>query len=58
MALSSNVVDYINRNREKLSHEQHYVANVDYQLRGYVSSSERISGEEADRRNIRMMNEW
>jgi hypothetical protein len=61
MALPANVVSYVNRKKKALERQgTGTVASTveSYPLRGYVGIGERISGEEADKRIMRMMNEW
>jgi len=60
MALPANVVSYINRKKKVLERQGTGMASTmeSYPLRGYVGIGERISGEEADKRIMRMMNEW
>jgi hypothetical protein len=59
MALPANVVSYVNRKKEAFERQGTDTGTVEsYSLRGYVGIGERISGEEADKRIMRMMNEW
>ncbi|MDR0518235.1 MAG: hypothetical protein LBH25_14465 [Fibromonadaceae bacterium] len=60
MALPANVVSYVNRKKEALERQGIGTASTveSDMLRGYVGIGERISGEEADKRIMRMMNEW
>jgi len=60
MALPDNVVSYVNRKKETLKRQGISSASTveSYPLRGYVGIGERISGKEADKRIMRMMNEW
>jgi uncharacterized protein YvpB len=60
MALSANVLNYVNRNIKALESQgaDNVYTSDNYELRGYVGSDKCISGEEADKRTMRIMDGW